>query len=306
LREEIAVKKQLDTKYPESAILFQFCRRVLDHKFGGVRIIDQDVGQILGFDPADCSHWKKGKKNVRSIHALKKISDHLGIDERLLMEVATGEIDDLEGYWEFSGYGHFELDTTLIENARKDFMRSYASNWDTNLEQEFKAATTVNEASIDQAIDMIHQKINFKEAPLYIPELLHSYPTIRIVGEDDPERFPDLKNPVNCYKTESDLAISYPKKFENKPYIRYLIAKSLSTFFLNDIPKSPRVSIEVQNHIEDVTSNIFAAKLLIPAEMLRKELKIADLSKDIITQLSDVFWTSKNLIHGRIKSLIID
>ena len=54
------MKKDVPVKYPHSASLFQFCRQVLDHKFGDVRVIDQDVGQILGFDPADCSHWKKG------------------------------------------------------------------------------------------------------------------------------------------------------------------------------------------------------------------------------------------------------
>ena len=58
------MKKDMAVKYPHSANLFQFCRKVLDHKFGGIRVIDQDVGQILGFDPADCSHWKKGKKNI--------------------------------------------------------------------------------------------------------------------------------------------------------------------------------------------------------------------------------------------------
>ena len=76
------MKRSTEIKYPNSANLFQFCRKVLDHKFGGIRVIDQDVGQILGFDPADCSHWKKGKKNIRSIQAMKAIADHLGVDEK--------------------------------------------------------------------------------------------------------------------------------------------------------------------------------------------------------------------------------
>ena len=49
-------------RYPNSVSLFLFCRHVLDHKFGGIRVIDQDIGQILGFDPADCSHWKRAKR----------------------------------------------------------------------------------------------------------------------------------------------------------------------------------------------------------------------------------------------------
>ena len=82
------MKSEVTAKYPNSACLFQFCRKVLDHKFGGIRVIDQDVGQILGFDPADCSHWKKGKKNIRSIQAMKSIADHLGVDEKLVVDVA--------------------------------------------------------------------------------------------------------------------------------------------------------------------------------------------------------------------------
>ena len=53
------MKKEVIIKYPNSANLFQFCRKVLDHKFGGIRVIDQDVGQILGFDPADPEGTKK-------------------------------------------------------------------------------------------------------------------------------------------------------------------------------------------------------------------------------------------------------
>ena len=37
------MKKAADIKYPHSANLFQFCRRVLDHKFGGIRVIDRFV-----------------------------------------------------------------------------------------------------------------------------------------------------------------------------------------------------------------------------------------------------------------------
>ena len=111
----------VDIKYPNSLNLFQFCRRVLDHKFGGIRVIDQDVGQILGFDPADCSHWKKGKKNIRSIQAIKTIADHLGVDEKLVVDVASGEISDCEAFHEYSGYGSSLLDSKVYEARRRIF-----------------------------------------------------------------------------------------------------------------------------------------------------------------------------------------
>src|SRR6185436_2984483 len=133
-----AMKKAQEVKYPHSANLFQFCRKVLDHKFGGIRVIDQDVGQILGFDPADCSHWKKGKKNIRSIQAMKSIAEHLGVDEKLVVDVASGDLDDSEAFFEYSGYGALSIDAKVFEAAKKDFYRRHAGSWTKDRENEFK------------------------------------------------------------------------------------------------------------------------------------------------------------------------
>ena len=59
------MKKSAENRYPHSAELFRFCKEALNikHNFE-VKVIDQHVGAILGYDPADCSHWKKGKKNM--------------------------------------------------------------------------------------------------------------------------------------------------------------------------------------------------------------------------------------------------
>ena len=59
------MKKVEANRYPHSATLFRFCKEALEIRYdGNVKVIDQDVGAILGYDPADCSHWKKGKKNI--------------------------------------------------------------------------------------------------------------------------------------------------------------------------------------------------------------------------------------------------
>ena len=80
------MKRVIANRYPYSALLFRVCREVLeDRNKGTVKVIDQDVGSILGYDPADCSHWKKGKKNISSLKTLKKISDYLGVNLNLLI-----------------------------------------------------------------------------------------------------------------------------------------------------------------------------------------------------------------------------
>ena len=81
------MKRTDENRYPQSAELFKFCKEALNikHNFE-VKVIDQHVGAILGFDPADCSHWKKGKKNIKSLDTVKAIAQHLDADER---DVAT-------------------------------------------------------------------------------------------------------------------------------------------------------------------------------------------------------------------------
>src|SRR5690606_14899741 len=136
-------------------------RRVLDHKYGGIRVIDQDVGQILGFDPADCSHWKKGKKNIRSIQAMKNIAQHLGVDEKLVVDVAAGDVSDLEAYWEYTGYGYFDVDGKVLESAKKEYYRKNAGVWSKDKEQAFKNYFSADIDTINRKVKEIHEKVGF-------------------------------------------------------------------------------------------------------------------------------------------------
>jgi hypothetical protein len=301
------MKKISETKYPNSASLFQFCRKVLDHKFGGVRVIDQDVGQILGFDPADCSHWKKGKKNVRSIQAMKSIADHLGVDERLVIDVAIGELGEDEAFWEYSGYGSFSIDPTLIETARKDFVRKNASTWSRDRELDFRVATEINEAAIDQIVAEIHDKLQFKEAPLYLPELMTSYPDIRFSAKTNESR-DEITKPeaYQCTENGGHFIMSYPAELEGRAYTRFRLAKMLAAKFLGPVTTNSAIGVDdsIRIHVSDVRDNLFAGKLLTPASLVRQEMKNLNVSKDIITQLAEVFWVSKSFMNQRLKQIL--
>ena len=300
------MKKATEIKYPHSANLFQFCRRVLDHKFGGIRVIDQDVGQILGFDPADCSHWKKGKKNIRSIQAMKSIAEHLGIDERLVVDVAAGELDDTEAFYEYSGYGAFTVDSKIFESAKKDFFRRNSGQWTKDRELEFKDQFTANEPFIDEIVTRIHTKINFQEAPLYLPEVVAAYPDLVLMPVQSPKdskQFAD--QPVIVTHEEKKTFISYIAGSEVRPYIRYRIAKAMAEYFLQDIIARSTLELsDYAQHMIDVQSNVFAAKLLVPLNILRKEMAQITPSKDVVSQLSDIFWVSKTFVNRRIKDIL--
>lgn len=298
------VKKTGDSKYPNSASLFQFCRLVLDHKFGGIRVIDQDVGQILGFDPADCSHWKKGKKNIRSIQAMKSIADHLGVDERLVVDIASGELDEHEAFFELTGYGLFEIDSKIMEVAKKDFYRKNAGTWTRDKELEFKALFDANEPLIDRVAKEIHEKINFAEAPLYLPEVASHFPNIKLIPSEPTEAISE-SSPVAFSEANGTLAIQYLAGLEMRPYVRFRIAKAMAQTFLRPGQTRNTQDLgEYAQHISDVQNNIFAARILVPASLLRKEMANINVGKDIVVQLAETFWVSKTLMNRRLKEIL--
>jgi hypothetical protein len=298
------MKKDMAVKYPHSANLFQFCRKILDHKFGGIRVIDQDVGQILGFDPADCSHWKKGKKNIRSIQAMKSIAKHLGVDERLVVDVASGEMTEWEAFYEYTGYGDFAPDPKVLDVAKKEFYRRNANNWGKDKEQDFKKQFEINEQEINRLVRSIHETINFHEAPLYLPEIVAAFPDLSMrAGDKSPEKNED---PIAVLEPEKGkVLIEYPMDVKMRPYIRYRIAKAMAGYFLKVNQLNPATdSVEHSAYIAEVQTNLFAAKLLTPAYLIRKELTNLDSAKDIVAQLADVFWMSKTFMNSRLKEIL--
>ena len=294
------MKKEAPVKYPHSVNLFQFCRRVLDHKFGGIRVIDQDVGQILGFDPADCSHWKKGKKNIRSIQAMKSIADHLGVDEKLVVDVASGEVNEGEAFYEYSGYGNFAIEKQLYETAKKEFHQKNANTWTRDTENDFKKHFHLNEDRILALVDKIHERLDFNEAPLYLPEIVAAYPDIDLQSQDE-----DGMEKVESQMRGDKVEIRFPAQIKMKPYIRYQIAKAIGAYFFKQEGMLPPESLgEYGAHVQDVQTNIFAAYLLTPEKLLRQELQNVDVAKDIVSQLAETFWVSKAFMNKRLKDIL--
>jgi Zn-dependent peptidase ImmA (M78 family) len=298
------VKKEVAMKYPHAAHLFTFCRRVLDHKYGGIRVIDQDVGQILGFDPADCSHWKKGKKNIRSIQAVSNIADFLQVDRSLVSDLAAGKISEIDAYFEYAGYGPFAIDSELVEIAKKDYYRRYASWWSKEKEQEFKSYFTIDLAAMDAIVAKIHSAISLREPPVFLPEIAAHYPAIILKPE---EQLPqsDVFPPLHTYLQGNQYVISYQAGMEDRPAMRFRIAKALAGyFFSNPQPLLPELK-SYQKQVQAVQGNLFAARLLVPLALLQREIAGLESVKDTAEQLAEIFWVSKGLINRRIRDVVM-
>ena len=293
------MKKIAENRYPHSATLFKFCKEALEIRYeGNVKVIDQDVGAILGYDPADCSHWKKGKKNIRALSTLRTIADHLSIDERLLIDIAAGKVDFNEAVFEYRGYGAFGLNGRTSENLKKEFFKNPSRYQGDTTRTTFEELFDVDRPSISKSVDSILAAGKFEEAPIYIPEVCQLFPNFTIIADQT------LTTPVEV-KSEgqgSDLRVTvHFTGSDMRPYLRFLVARELFKYLVGSGNNHVAHLRSCPEEVIDIRANLFAGLLLIPGKMLRKEVEKVDSSHDIVNQLSETFWISKAMMNQRLR-----
>lgn len=295
------MKKVEANRYPHSATLFKFCKEALAIRYdGNVKVIDQDVGAILGYDPADCSHWKKGKKNIRALSTLRSIADHLNVDERLLIDIASGRVDLDEAVFEFRGYGNFSLTGKSLENLKKEYFRN-PTRWESEAgTQSFEELFAIHRDELVGLAGAIVSQANFIEAPVYIPELLQLVPGLAIRPNEE------LKTDIEIIVSDDDQKQKtiYYRGEQMRPYLRFLVAREVFLHLIDSKnPLTQNMSV-VPDEVRQVQANIFAGMLLIPSTLLRAEVDRIDSSLDLVSQLADTFWVSKALMNQRLRDYL--
>ncbi len=293
------MKKVEANRYPNSATLFKFCKEALEIRYeGNVKVIDQDVGAILGYDPADCSHWKKGKKNIRALATLRSIADHLNIDERLLIDIAAGRVGLEEAVFEYRGYGAFALKGKSLENLKKEFFKNPAKWQNDSGLNSFEDLFDVNRQEVSKVAEKVLASGSFMEAPIYLHEVFQLYPNLQLVSSDE------IDTPVKVTSegsgTELKTTVTYRGQ-EMRPYMRFLIAKELYKYLCRSANPVAIEFADTPDEVLDIQANIFAGMLLVPANILRKEVETIDSSLDIVMQLAEPFWISKALMNQRLR-----
>jgi hypothetical protein len=286
------MKRVEANRYPNSAALFRFCKEALATK-SKTKVIDQEVGAILGFDPADCSHWKKGKKNVKSFSTIKTIADHLNADERLLIDVASGSIEIDEAIYEYKGYGLFHIPSKVLDELKKEFFKTPNRWQNQNEPRTFEELFDVNRPKISRLAEDLIELGQFKEAPLYVPEIFQMFSEVKIEHQAELDSVIEVKNENGMYSfLFKDATI--------RPFTRFLLFKELYNHIIapkNNLGSSPDVVREVQ-------ANIFASSLIIPAKLLKVEIQKIDANFDLITQLAERFWVSKHIMNQRLRDYL--
>jgi hypothetical protein len=185
-----------NNRFPNSSELFFLCKEILNIKHArGEKVTDQDVGALLDFDPADCTHWKYGRKNIKAIQSLHQIADKLGLDSRALADVAQGRVGYMDIVQDFRNYGSFECDPVVRSRLL------------------YEATQLVEKAKI-------------KSLPIFIPELISIIPNVAVCQQEAQE---DL---IEENYENGGIKVTWPKKVRLCGSLRFNLLNKIATFYL--------------------------------------------------------------------------
>lgn len=265
-------------KFPNSVQLFKFCQKVvMDQK--GAKVHDQEVGGILNFNPSDCSHWKRGEKNVKSVFALAKLADVLGLEVSLIHDIASGHSRLEEAYYEYKESQSYRA---VIKKALEGGPESVD-----------KARKTV-----EAFVDALHQKAEFSTPPLYLPEVLRFFPFITI----QPIEMMDKLSRI-LRKKPGQYTIHF-RKGELKPQTRMSMAKDIARIIFEGERSRFEELGPQQSHLVAFEEMVFTANLLAPKPMLIEEMSKMDSRRNMISELSAMFWVPKSLIGFQLQDTV--
>ncbi|MDD9951152.1 MAG: hypothetical protein OXT67_06255 [Zetaproteobacteria bacterium] len=281
-------------RYHNSAQLFQFCKSMLQQKYdGNVRVIDQDVGALLGFDPADCSHWKKGKKHIHNLESIFKIAEQLKIDKDVVYQVALGELRVEEASFAMASYGPFSLDEASREQIKKEQFDRQKSNPET-AHQSLK----LDLEWLDRLVASVLQKADVREAPVFLGEITSKYPGFRVSHQPSGDYYEvdRLEGPMRVEVRHAEHPIP--------THVRYLVVKEFFGYLcqVDSFPEAQGLE-KVPQLLEVYRSN-FALRVLLPESLLRADLNAGVDADDLIATIAQRFWVAKPLVAYRIKELI--
>ncbi len=272
------MKRSGAAKFPDSVTLFKFCQKVLTAQ-RGTRVNDQEVGAILEFNPSDCSHWKRGEKSIRSVFALAKLSEAMNMEAGLVHDVASGalSLDEAMNEWQESGQFQTATKKALASGADLAAVR----------------------AKIDTFVKELHTQADFRQAPLYLPEVLKFFAFITVQPADLIDRLSRI------LKVKPGHYAIQVKKGDLKPQIRMSMAKDLArVIFEAERGRFPELGSANQDVLE-FEELYFVANLLAPKYLLVEELTKLDNKKNVVQELAQTFWVPKSLVGFQLKDMVI-
>lgn len=284
-------------KYPQSAELFKFCKEALNikHNFE-VKVIDQHVGAILGFDPADCSHWKKGKKSIKSLQTINSIAKHLEVDARVVSDLIYGRTDLEESIQEFRGYGPMEPSQQFYDELKRAYFKDPSRFAIDGRSRSLDEVLRIDRPACTAAADALIAKAEISSYPIFLEEVCAAVDSVRLI-QDAPQEgeWGDLVS-LRVENSGSPVFTIRIRPGEMKPHVRFLAAKALGQVVLD--PGSIGTPL---TELQEARNNQFALSLLMPSRAFGLALREVDDTRDIIQQLAEMFWLPRSVANSRLK-----
>jgi len=272
------MKRSGAVKFPNSVQLFKFCQKVLMSQ-RGVKVHDQEVGQILSFNPSDCSHWKRGEKNVRSVFSLAKLAEALQVETTLVHDVASGAVGLDEAFYEWQE-----------SNAFKALLNKAAA----------AAPAQVAEARrrVETFVAQLHEQCEFSTPPLYIPEVLRFFAFVTT----QPTEMMDKLSRILRVKP-GQYSIQF-RKGDLKPQTRMCMTKDLARIiFEGERERFPELG-KLDANLVELEETIFCASLLVPKNILLAEMAKLDSRRNVVSELATLFWVPKSLVGFQLTDIV--
>ena len=272
------MKRTGDCKYPNSVQLFDFCQKIFLHQKATKKIHDQEIGAILNFNPSDCSHWKKGEKNIKSIFSLKKLSDRLNIDTMSLYEIANGSIDAEEAFFEYSEIKKYNENLKEIQKLPKE---------------------TKNKIK-KEVLEVLHKILHgiaLKTPPIYLPEFMSLFPFIKLKPAEHMGKLSRI------LKTKPGSYIIHHRKGSVSPQTRLSVITDITRIMTevekNKYPELGQTSKEIIIYYQ----MLLTSNLLVPTKELSEQIKKIAPKKELIEELANIFSVPRFIINFQIMDL---
>jgi hypothetical protein len=273
------MKRTESVKFPNSIQLFKFCQKVMTHQSGNKKVNDQEIGNILEFNPSDCSHWKRGEKSVRSVFALARLADVLKVEPSVIHDLATGATVLDEAFFEYTESSNLRATLASARDAGTDAMNAAR-------------------ARVEAFVAKLHAQSQFTTAPLYLPEVLRFFSFVQM----QPIEMIDRLSRVLRVRA-GHYVINY-RKGDLKAQTRMSVLKDLARIvFEAERSKFPELGTADEKLLA-FEQIMFVTALLVPSTMLIDEMARLDSRRNMVSELAALFWVPKSLLTFQLQQVI--
>jgi len=273
------MKRSETVKFPNSIQLFKFCQKVLMHQRGNKKVNDQEIGNILEFNPSDCSHWKRGEKSVRSVFSLARLAETLKVEASLIHDLATGASGLDEAFFEYIESNNVRATLSKAQEAGVDAMNAAR-------------------ARVEAFVANLHSQSQFTTAPLYLPEVIRFFPFVQMQPIEMIDRL------SRVLRTRPGHYVINYRKGDLKAQTRMSVLKDLARIvFEAERSRYPELGASSETLLA-YEQLIFVSSLLAPKTMLLEEMARLDSRRNVVTELAALFWIPKSLLTLQLQQAI--